>query len=285
MLKFHVPREQIDKILNECQGEYDKVKKQIYKSLGDLAIAAKEHIKERAKEDLSSNLFKIFNKDKQGNENIRVDMIDESCYVVTLTGTAYWIEEGIGPNTPMATDQWLFKSSKTKTAKDGSKYLFVPFEHSAAPSTQTDYQKGLSDRIKFQLKAQNKIRKVTGLPPIPWKSIEYDRSGKPREGFLHEFDFQAGKAKPSWTSDPLERVRVYQQVEKDKSGIPLKTKGGKVKVSRSFMTFRTASSKHSDKWVHPGYTAKKFMDETEKWVEKHFYEKIVPEIFAKWKDE
>jgi hypothetical protein len=186
----------------------------------------------------------------------------------------------------MATDKWLFKSDKTKVSKKGYKYLFVPFEHSKAPSVQSGYEKGLTDRIKFELKAQNKLRKANGLPAIPWAGIETDKEGKPKEGLVHEFDFKGGKARQHWTSDPLERIRVYQAIEKDKAGNTKMTKGGKPKVTRSWMTFRTASEnpKSKDKFIHPGYTAKKFMDKSAEWCEQEFYNKIVPEIFRQWKD-
>ena len=60
------------------------------------------------------------------------------------------------------------------------------------------------------------------------------------------------------------------------------------------MTFRTASTSTKpdpttgiapkDKFIHPGYTAQKFMDKSAIWCEQEFYDKILPAIFAKWKD-
>lgn len=291
MLKFTIDPKSL---LDACKDSQEEVKKELTKSIKNLAKATQNHITELANSELSPSLKKIFNKDKEGDPNLRMDTLDPYTHVITLSGSAYWIEEGIPPNTDMKTDKWLFKSKKTKTSKSGHRYLVIPFEHSKAPSQQTGYEKNLTDRIKFELKAQNKLRKAQGLNPIPWAGIETDKQGKPKEGLIHEFDFRGGKAKSSWSNDPLERLRVYQAVEKDSEGKAKLTKSGKTKVSRSFMTFRTASENPTpnpetgvapaDKFIHPGFTAKKFMDRSAEWAEQEFYDKIVPAIFEKWKD-
>lgn len=290
MIKFTIdPKE----VLDACRDEYENTKKQLTKSVEDLAKATQGHIMELAKQELSPALQLVF-RGKENQHNIHLDTLAPGTYIITLSGSAYWIEEGIPPNTDMKTDKWLFKSKSTRVSKDGNRYLVIPFEHSKAPSTQTGYEKNLSDRIKFELKAQNKVRQKQGLPPIPWAGIETDKEGKPREGFLHEFSFKGGKAKSSWSDDPLEKIRVYQAVERDKEGRAKLTKSGKPKVSRSFMTFRTASENPKpnpttgvapkDKFIHPGYIAKKFMDKSAEWAEQEFYNRILPDIFTKWGD-
>ena len=282
MLKFNIDGKAI---LDLCKDSEEEVKKALSKGVKDLAVAAETHILELAKGELSPALFKIFKGD-QKEPTLRLDTIDANTHVITLSGSAYWIEEGIKPGSDMKTSDWLFKSKKTKTSKEGYRYLNVPFQHSAPPSTQTGYEKSLTDRVKFELKAKNLQRKKNGLSQIPWMGIERDENGKPKEGLIHEFDFKGTKAKDSWTSNPLERLRVYQAVEKDKNGQPKLGKNGKEKVSRSWMTFRTASEnpKSKDKFIHPGYTGNKFMEKTQEWAENEFYKKILPEIFAKWKD-
>lgn len=290
MIKFTIDPKSI---LEACKDEQENAKKQLSKSVGDLAKATQAHILELADQELSPSLKAIF-RGKEDKKNIYLTTLDKNTHVVTLTGSAYWIEEGIPPNTDMKTDQWLFKSKSTKVSKSGHRYLIVPFEHSKAPSSQSGYEKNLTDRIKFELKAQNKIRKNNGLPNIPWAGIETDKAGKPKEGMLHEFNFKGGRAKSSWSSDPLERLRVYQAVEKDSQGKAKLTKSGRAKVSRSFMTFRTASENPKqnpdtgyspkDKFIHPGFTAKKFMDKSAEWAEQEFYNKILPEIFKKYGD-
>jgi len=282
MLKIDIKSKDI---LDACKDAQEEVKKFLSRAVKGLAIAAKQHINEMAKDQLSNNVYKVFQRNKDGDDNITLNTIDENTHVITMSGSAMWVEEGIPTNTPMATDRWLFKSDKTKVSKDGNKYLVIPFKHSKFPSEQSGYEKTLSDRVQFELKAQNKVRKANGLDPVPWKKIETDKNGKPKEGFLHEFNFKGGKAVSNWHSDPLERIRVYQAIEKDNAGNPIKSKSGKTKVTRSWMTFRTASSKYADsKFIHPGYTAKKYMDKTAEWAENEFYNKILPEIFAKWKD-
>ena len=290
MLKFTINSKDI---LDLCKDEQENAKKQLEKSVGDLAKATQGHILELAKAELSPSLQLIF-RGKENEHNIHLDTLGPGNYVITLSGSAFWIEEGIPAGTNMKTDKWLFKSKSTKVSKEGYKYLVIPFEHSKAPSTQTGFEKNLSDRIKFELKAQNKLRKRQGLPSIPWAGIETDKTGKPKEGFLHEFNFKGGKAKSSWSNDPLDKVRVYQAIQKDNEGRTKLTKGGKAKVSRSFMTFRTASENPnpnpktgvapSSKFIHPGYTGKKFMDKSAEWAEQEFYNRILPDIFAKWGD-
>lgn len=281
MLKFTIdPKD----ILDACRDSEEEAKKALSKGVKDLAVAAETHLLELAKGELNPALFKVFQGDKK--ENIRLDTIDANTHVITLSGSAYWIEEGIEPGSDMKTDRWLFKSKKTRTSKEGYRYLVIPFEHSKAPSLQTGYEKNLTDRVKFELKAQNRLRAKSDLKKIPWMGIETDEQGKPKEGLIHEFDFKGGKAKQHWTSDPLERLRVYQAVERDSDGKEKLAKNGKPKVTRSWMTFRTASEnpKSKDKFIHPGYTGKKFMDKTADWAETEFYNKILPDIFAKWKD-
>lgn len=280
-------------ILDACSDSYEETKKQLSKSIGDLAKVTQNHILELADTELSPALKLVF-RGKENQKNIYLTALDKNTYVITLTGSAYFIEEGIPPNTDMKTDRWLFKSKSTKVSKSGHRYLVIPFEHSMPPSQQSGYTKNLTERIKFELKAQNKLRKTNGLSQIPWGGIEKDRNGNPKEGLLHEFNFKYGKARASWSNDPLERLRVYQAIEKDAEGKAKLTKGGKAKVTRSFMTFRTASENpKSDpktgvspkqKFIHPGFTAKKFMDRSAEWAEQEFYNKILPEIFAKFGD-
>jgi hypothetical protein len=290
MIKFTIETKDI---LEACKKEEEAVKKQLIKSLGTLSKAAVKHIFELADKELSPNLRQIF-RGKESQQNIYLDAISPNVHVITLTGSAYWIEEGIPKNTDMKTSQWLFSSKKTKMGKNG-RYLVIPFEHSKAPSLQTGYEQNLRDRVKFELKAVNERRKANGLSSIPWKGIETDKSWKPKEGLLHEFSFKGGKAKSSWSSDPLDRMRIYQAIERDKENKIKKTKSGKAKVSRSFMTFRTASESAirnpntgvspKEKFIYPGYDAKKFMDKTRDWVEEEFYNKILPAIFKEYKDE
>jgi len=279
-------------VLEVCKSEQEKVKKELSKSVRDLANATKQHIIELAQKKLSPSLQLVF-RGKDNEQNLRVDHLDSNTSVVTLSGSAYWIEEGIPPNTDMKTDAWLFSSKSTKHGKNG-RYLVIPFEHSKKPSLQTGYEKGLTDRVRFELKAMNKRRKANGLETVPWAGVERDKNGNPKEGLLHEFDFKGGKSSHKWSSDPLERMRIYQAIDKDSAGNAKLNKKGKVKVTRSFMTFRTASESPivnpetgvapKDKFIHPGYKANKFMEEAMMWAENEFYTRIIPDIISKWKD-
>ena len=288
MINFKIDPKQV---LEACKDSQEEVTKQLSKSVGDLAKATQRKILELADAKLSPNLKLLF-RGKEDQKNIHLDTISPNVHVITLTGSAVWIDDGL-ERQDMKTDRWLFKSSKTKQGKNG-RYLVVPFEHSKKPSLQNGYEKGLSDRIKFELKAVNKTRKKNGLSPVTWGGIERNKDGSLKEGKIHEFDFTAGKASYKWSNDPLEKLAVYQAIEKDKQGRYKLDSKGKYKVSRSFMTFRTASESTKvnpetgvapkDKFIYPGYTGIKFMEAAAEWCESEFYNNILPAIFAKWKD-
>ena len=236
----------------------------------DLAMQTHAHILEEVQEKLHSTREKYV-------AALDIHQADEDTWVITLKKDAMWIEEGIPPNKDML--DGLLKSGKAKTAKDGSRYMVVPFEHKKGQTSQTPAQKNLTDTIKAEMKKRK----------IPYGKLETDTSGKPKLGLLHSFDIMKqpiktahgagqgkgaiGDVKQGPTGIPfLQGVRVYQTKVKDKKG--------KEHVQKSIMTFRIASSKHkgTGRWVHPGLEAKKFFDEAVKWAQKEFEDRIRDQI-------
>jgi hypothetical protein len=246
-----------------------KVEQELKKAAEELSIQAHAHITEQVQQKLHSTREKYL-------AAMKFDNVEDGTWVITLDEKAMWIEEGMESH-EMLND--LLASPKAKTAKDGSKYLSVPFQHNKGPTQQTQAQNDLTNTLKTELKNRK----------IPYGKLEMDANGKPKLGLLHKFDIlkdpiktqegpgqgwgPAGQVRQGPTGIPfLQSVRIYQRQISDANG--------KSKTVRNIMTFRTASSKHigTGRWVHPGLEAKKFFDEAEKWATEQWTTKIAPQI-------
>lgn len=221
--------------------------------------------------------------------------VNETTWVVDLMPGAFFIEEGLPPNFDMI-DALLDDSprpgsqapsgrpnvakGRTKTAKDGSRYRVIPFEHSKGPSKQTPAMKSLTDTIKSELKRQK-------LPGIG--TIEKNADGTPKTGFIRELDITkrplktgpgpgqghgpVGSVRQGPTGIPfLQGVRIYQQKVTDKQG--------NESVKKFAMTFRIVSSKMKGqgRWVHPGLEGRRFFDEAFDWALDQWENKIKSQI-------
>ena len=167
---------------------------------------------------------------------------------IDLDDEAAWIENGIPAGFDMLPG--LLASPKAKYGKNG-KYIIVPFNHSKIGAAKTSKSTALTNQLKVAMKNAK----------IPFRKIEKDINGTPKQGLLHKMDVQTTpqhKKKSKKDQQPLghpliskpegrsylQGVRVYQ-----------KTTGPRGKVEKSNMTFRIASEKHSgQKWIHPGTT-------------------------------
>lgn len=266
-------------VLGQLAKEFKPTVDQAMKEAArDLAAQTHAHILEEVQEKLHSTRQKYV-------DALSYSQVDDDTWVISLGKEAMWIEEGIPPNKDML--DGLLKSPKAKTAKDGSRYIVVPFEHKKGPTEQTTAGKTLTDTIKAEFKKRK----------IPYGSIEKNADGTPKTGLIHSFDVlkmsphneirtpnktangpgqghgPIGAPRQGPTGIPfLQGVRVYQNKVKDKNG--------KEHVKKSIMTFRIASSKHKGqgRWIHPGLEAKKFFDEAAKWAMKEFEDRIRDQI-------
>lgn len=246
------------------------VRKAMNDAARDLTTQTHAHILEQVQAKLHSTREKYV-------KALSFKQVDADTWVIELAKDAMFIEEGIKPNTDML--DGLLKSSKAKTAKDGSRYIVVPFQHNKGATQQTPAQTTLTNTIKSEMKKRK----------IPYGKLETDASGKPKTGLLHSFDIMKqpiktapgagsghgpiGQVKQGPTGIPhLQGVRVYQTKVKDAKG--------KESVKKSIMTFRIASSKMKGqgRWVHPGLEAKKFLDEAADWALKEFETRIRDQI-------
>jgi len=193
-----------------------------------------------------------------------LEQIDDNLWVVTLDGSARWIEDGKSAGS-MVDDLLNHKSgSPARRAKDGSLYRRIPFDQ-ALPQTEVPIKRlALAEAVRAELKKYSKrVGRRVGL-----KKIETGPDGKPLLGMLHSFDV----ASPAGRSGTpiLAGVRIYQRMVKDRKG--------KMKAQRAVITLRTVSSKHKEqgRWMHPGLTGKKFFDEAYEWALKEWEHSIMP---------
>lgn len=281
----------VEGLAKQCKAFALEAKQDLEAGVQKLAAQTHGHVMQKSQQELSPQLQLVFK--GEFGDNVRLDTVSEGVHVVSIGGSAYWIEEGIPPNTDMKTDKWLFKNG-SKVSKDGYQYKTISFKHSKRPAMQTGYEQMLTSKIRADLKSINRIRKKEGQSPIPWTGkLETDANGSPRIGKLHEITLHGGKAKSSWGYDPLYKMIVMQTAEKDKKGNVILNKQGKPKVRRDFFTFRTASTNPhpsenggiapKDKFIHPGFEAKKFLDEAETWAITYWETQLLPEIISKWK--
>lgn len=262
-----------------------KLNKIAQEATRDLAIQTHSKIVEMASKELHSTRDKYM-------AALDIKQEGKNLWVISLDKSAIWIEDGKSEG-EMIDD--LLKSSKAKTAKDGSKYLAVPFQHNKAPTRQTPSQLNLSNTIRDTLKSMPMAE--LGKRQIPWGKIEKGANGKPLTGLLHKLDImsaptkthegvgqgkgQIGDVIQGITGIPyLQGIRIYQREVKD-------AKTGKSSIQREVMTFRIVSSKMkgSGRWVHPGLEAKNFFKKAADWAEKVFEDQIKPAILAKMMNE
>lgn len=243
----------VDKIVAELGETSGKLKSELTSGVQGLANMTRGKIIEMVDNQLHSS--KEFYKDAIS----KVEEVAPGMWVISLDESANWIEEGISPGKDMKPN--LLKHAK-RVSKKGYRYNIIPFKHSGPPSRQTQYQKNLVGRIKIELQKRN----------IPWKTIEKDAQGNPRIGKLHSFDIESGKPTLRATEHALKGVSIYQT--KEKTG----------NIRRDVLTFRTVSESPASagKWIHPGFTAKKFMDQAMEWAETEWSNTILPTILNKY---
>lgn len=246
-LKFNIDAAQIAEAFKELALE---VEQDLEKGIANLAAMTDAKVKEMAQSELHSSRKKYI-------ENLTLEEVQPGVWVVALDEPAMFIEEGLEPNTDMKPG--LLKDAKVSAS--GVRYKVIPFDHTKGPSQMTPYAKNVVDRIKQNLKKDN----------IPFKKLEMNEDGSPKRGLLHSKNY-GGEIPGKGNTPVMEGVSIYQSV----------TKTGNVR--RDILTFRTVTSNQSDKWMHPGIEAKKYMDKALEWAMKEWEDKILPEILAKYMD-
>lgn len=258
-------------LLNVAEKLTDAAKAAMRKH-GELLVAqTRAHIVEQAN-------IKLHTRRQLYVDNLTHLQVDENTWVINLDAKARWIDDGM-PEHNMIDD--LLKSSKAKTAKDGSKYVVIPFQHKKGPTQMTPAQATLLNTIKSELAKQK----------IPYGKLETGGDGKVKLGLLHKLDIKDAPIKnsnaPGQGKGPvgavmqgntgiplLQGLRIYQTKVKDKSGHE--------SIRRDIMTFRIASSKQKGqgKWDYPGTSAVPLMAEGYDWAKRQWETNIVPGLIA-----
>lgn len=263
----------------------EQVQKKLQVVAKHLAMQTHAHVREQAAKKLKSRLDMF-------NENCDFEQIDQSTWAIVVKEKARWIEDGMEPHS-MLDD--LLSSPKAKHAKDGSKYIVIPFKHNTAPTKQTPQQKEMVGALRQELKRQK----------ISYTKIQRNADGSPKTGLLHSLDlnkpdrnrpapgvegpagrtFSANSLHGRGTEGPSGRpylwgVRVYQSLKKGPDGKVLRDKQGNQQATREIFTFRVASSKHAgtNKWFHPGLKPEHFLDEAYEWAKDQWDNHIAPEL-------
>lgn len=281
-LDLHINISQITDLQNALT---DDVKGKLRRAAEQLAIQTHAHVVEQANAKLRSRLRPFL-------QNLTFGKVGDDVWAITVLRPGLWIEEG-RPAGEMIDD--LLKAKTAKTAKDGSRYVAIPFQHNKGPTYQTPGEAALIRTLKAALKEAN----------IPYGKIERNPDGSPKIGLLHSLDIdtphtndtrddlgrrtyrQRMHPRPQGQAGPGGRpflwgVRIYQRLLRDKNGKPLLDKHGLPRASRHIMTFRVASSKHkgTGKWMYPGIEGKKFLDEAFEWAMKEWDTKIAPSLLG-----
>lgn len=227
-------------------------------------------------------------------DGLSYQQVAADTWLINLDAKVRWIDDGM-PAHNMLDD--LLKSKKAKTAKDGSRYVVVPFNHGPGKgaSNSTPAQMDLVATIKSEMKRKN----------IPFGTIEKDASGQAKTGRLHSFDIMKEPLKtangPGQGHGPIGDVRQGPNQRQNVGGGPggggtpflqgvsvyqnkVKDRFGNTSVKRSIMTFRVASSKHKEqgnRWNHPGTDPMNILEDAAKWAMETFDREIAPGIIAK----
>lgn len=252
-------------ILREHADQATAIQKELQVGVQALAASTHAHVLEEASKKLRS-------RQQAYTKATSLDRIADNVWAVTLHKEALWIEEG-QPAHSMIPDllAGAEKRGKLRRAADGSSYMVVPFQHAKGPTQQTTEARGITQKLKAELKARK----------VPYQKIERNPDGSPKTGLLHKLNLggeQRGATAHNapWASPVLDGVRIYQHVTKGQ--------GGKTGVRRDIMTFRVASSKHfGQKWNHPGQTGVHLIDEALTWASNHWEAEILPSILARFK--
>lgn len=266
MLYVNIDLSELTELLNLDEG----IKKVAADAARDLAAMTQAKIIELANEKLHSRRQMFV-------ENLHMKEEEDGVFVISLAAKVRWIDDGMPAHNMLDA---LLSSRKAKHAKDGSRYLIIPFDHSPGlgPTKTTPPQQDLITAIKGEMRQRG----------IPFGKIEKDAAGEAKLGKLHSFTLGD---RPIKTKDGPGMGRGNKgDVRQGPTGIPFlenvivrqdKTKTGKIK--RSISTFRVASSKHTgaDRWNHPGTAAINMMEDAMKWATDTWEKDIAPAVINK----
>jgi hypothetical protein len=235
------------------------------------------------------------------NKNVRWIKASDNLWIVEIDEKAKWIEEGRA-SISMATEAWLLKPGKVKTAKDGSVYRSIPFTHTKGgkPTFNTGLMgEGPGSQILTLMK------KAAQAQGISLTKIERDESGEKIGGpvdsstglqgakVLHKLNVnepssRAGMglfySKPRTQAESIATgLKPHGGIYHLQGAVVTQREVSKGKFSKEVVTFRTVSSKHQgeNRWMAPEVKALNSIPAAYKFAEKAWEEqvKILEQMF------
>lgn len=197
----------------------------------------------------------------QAAKNVRWVRVANGIWVVEIDESAAWIEEGRDPKF-MGSEDWLLKpgAKGVKRARDGSLYRSIPFKQTEGgrpdPGTKPMYP--------------TLIKQAMAKQGIHQTRIEKHPDGTPKLGVIHKLDVRqpwgGAEKNPGLYSRPRSAQEAALSGLKPHGGIfhlqdavviqrekPPGKRGGKGKIVKETVVFRTISSKHQaeGRWMYP----------------------------------
>ena len=198
-------------------------------------------------------------------------------FIIHLDDKLGWIEDGV-PAHSMIPD--FINSPKAKTAKDGHKYMNVPFRTTSGesgPTQTTPYQQDIVKEVKKQLKKEK----------ISFSKIETDDQGRPKLGLLHKIKVKTPlktREGPGMGWGDVGKPRVGSTGKEFMAGASVhQFKDDQGRVKRGVVTFRVASEKQlgTDLWNYPGLEPTHIFQDAYEWALKELELSVMPEIISK----
>lgn len=245
----------VDSIVNEVKDMGLKAKAQIERAVEELSKQTHAHIVEQAQ----NGPKKLHSSLNQYKDNLtKAEEIFAGVYVITLNEPAMWIEEG--------KESGDMKPGLLK----GAKFKVIPFDQNKRPQDRSETDNQIHEQLTDGLKKINRNLRKQKLPEISLSKLEYDASGSPRIGKLHELKMDSNRPTSNAKHPALNGLAIYQRENPE-------TK----KVERQVLTFRTVSvNSDPDSWMYPGFEGRKFFDEAYQWAMNEWETKILPELLA-----
>lgn len=266
-----------EEVARELNADRDAVEKALKEEIKTLASRTHAFLVAKATSDLKGFMREHY-LGRQGSgslgNNLRLHHVSDVLHVIELDPKAHWIEDG-RPATFIG--DWVLKSPKAKTAKDGSKYIAIPFKLASLKGGKG----GTSSTPALEVMAKAALRGTR--PKIHATRTQYDEKGRPIHGKIRDVPIEEpGRHVGGFYSRPRSAEMAAATGLPAHQGIfygagaqlrqtvtPPKRPGGKPSVSRDIMTFRTLSSKHAmeGRWMYPEVKAFKGFEAAYEWAQ------------------
>lgn len=171
------------------------------------------------------------------------------------------VEEGWEPRSLHDTLLGTGAKGKVRTAKDGTRYRFIPFRHKTpgASNNQGGQRMGsayaANQNPMSRARPKNVVTDAAALGKAVHKAAQKIKPGKGLAPGL------APKLRSHHSTD------IYAGMRKNRQ--PVSDGKGGVKFQNTYTTFRAISEKKKGPhWFHPGIEARHFFDDVDKYVQK-----------------